>query len=97
MTRSRDVASGIIIGTTANRPTGFTGQLYYDTTLNNLYQKNSSEWIAAGQLPALNVDYVVIAGGGAGGSFAGGGGGAGGYKSASAVSFLINTTKAEFK
>jgi hypothetical protein len=78
MTRSRDVASGIIIGTTANRPTGFQGQLYFDTTLDNLYQKNSTQWQVAGTVPGLPVDILVIAGGGGGGRYFGGGGGAGG-------------------
>jgi hypothetical protein len=48
MTRSRDIASGIVIGSTANRPTGFTGQLYFDTTVDNLYQKNANAWVVAG-------------------------------------------------
>jgi len=78
MTRSRDVASGIVIGTTANRPTGFTGQLYFDTTLQNLYQKNSNQWQVAGTVPGLLADILVVAGGGGGARYYGGGGGAGG-------------------
>lgn len=82
MTRARDIASGIVIGTTANRPAGFQGQLYFDTTLDNLYQKNGYSWVVAGVSSQFPIEYVVVAGGGgAPGYNSAGGGGAGGYRS----------------
>ena len=79
MTKARDLASQITIGSTANRPTGFQGQLYYDTTLNNLYQKNIVGWVIAGEFPTVAIDVLIVAGGGSGtASYGGGGGGAGG-------------------
>lgn len=65
-------------GSTASRPTGSQGDLYYDTTVDNLYQKNAYGWEKAGTPFQLVVDALVIAGGGGGGAWISGGGGAGG-------------------
>jgi len=93
MTRSRDVASGIIIGTTANRPTGFTGQLYFDTNQDNLFQKTSATWVPLATQP-FAFDALIIAGGGSGssGSYSGAGGGAGGYQEFLAQPVTIGAT-----
>lgn len=68
-------------GTTALRPTGIQGDLYYDTTLDNLYQKNNYGWQVAGSEPIMPIsalDILVVAGGGGGATYGGGGAGAGG-------------------
>jgi len=95
MTKARDLANvRYTEGTTANRPTGNQGDLYYDTTLDNLYQKNAAAWQVAGTTPAFITDLLVIAGGGSGsyGPYAGGGGGAGGYQEFSAQELIYGAT-----
>jgi len=71
-------------GSTAARPASASqGDLYYDTTLNNLYQYNGTDWVIAGTVAPTaptSIEVLVVAGGGASGnaSNVGAGGGAGG-------------------
>lgn len=76
MTKNRDLANiRYTKGSTASRPTGNQGDLYYDTTVDNLFQKNASTWTIAGTAASIAADILMIAGGG-GGAANGGGGGA---------------------
>ena len=67
----------ILKGTTAQRPTGVQGDLYYDTTLDGLMQKTASAWVPL-VTGTVAVEYLVIGGGGGGGAT--GAGGAGGFR-----------------
>lgn len=87
----------IVKGTTAVRPTGSTGDLYYDTTLENLYQKTaSSGWKIAGVsgIPSPSTADILMVGGGGGSCGAGGGAGAGGitYSSNTSISGTYTLT-----
>jgi len=65
MTKARDLANvRYTNGSTANRPTGNQGDLYYDTTEANLYQKNATTWAVAGVANAIIAEMLVVAGGG---------------------------------
>jgi len=81
----------IPVGTTAQRPTGASGMIRYNSTLAypEWYDAASSSWQPFTSLSGLVVaDFLVVGGGGGGGSggstmytSAGGGGGAGGLRS----------------
>lgn len=84
-----DSKTVVLKGTTAARPTGAEGDLYYDTSAENLYQKTaSSGWKIAGQsgAPAPSTADVLMVAGGGGGVGAGGGAGGGGIVYAPAIS-----------
>ena len=86
-------ASRYLIGPTSARPVGTQGDLYYDTTLDNLYQKTSSSWAKAGTVGAISASILVVAGGGGGGGQVGGGGGGGGLQQFSAISLESGSTQ----
>jgi len=93
MTKARDLANvRYTKGSTANRPTGNQGDLYYDTTEDNLYQKNATTWAVAGVANAIIAEMLVVAGGGGGGTWTGGGGGAGGVVGYTSQTFTSGTT-----
>jgi hypothetical protein len=85
-------------GTTAQRPTGATGQIRYNTTESQYEVYTSTGWqFINTTLYPINVDYLVVAGGGGGGyNFhtvtTGGGGGAGGYRTGASFALLPSTS-----
>ena len=75
-------AFAVPLGTTAQRPTGATGMVRFNTTTNKLEVYNGTEWkVVNFQADPFGLSYLIIGGGGAGGgNYRGGGGGAGGYR-----------------
>ena len=75
-------AFAVPLGTTAQRPTGTTGMVRFNTTTNKLEVYNGTDWkVVNFQADPFGLSYLVIGGGGAGGgNYRGGGGGAGGYR-----------------
>ena len=75
-------AFAVPLGTTAQRPTGATGMVRYNTTTNKLEAYNGTSWKSLRfSADPFSLSYLVIGGGGAGGgNYRGGGGGAGGYR-----------------
>ena len=75
-------AFAVPLGTTAQRPTGTTGMVRFNTTTNQLEVYNGTDWkVVSFQADPFGLSYLVIGGGGAGGgNYRGGGGGAGGYR-----------------
>lgn len=97
MTKARDLANvRYTKGTTANRPTGNQGDLYYDTSDSRLYQKNSTTWGAVGASTVSSIEVLVVAGGGGSGDATnvGAGGGAGGlvYQASRSVAGTFTVT-----
>ena len=75
-------AFAVPLGTTAQRPTGATGMVRFNTNTNKLEVYNGTDWkVVSFQADPFGLSYLVIGGGGAGGgNYRGGGGGAGGYR-----------------
>ena len=67
-------ADKLPVGTTAQRPTGATGMIRFNSERNVFEGYDNTGWTAI-NAPPLSVDYLVVAGGGGGGGYGGGGGG----------------------
>jgi hypothetical protein len=87
-------ATGAVIipsGTSAQRPTGSTGMVRYNSTLNVMEYYNGTAWYSViSTTPTTSFEYLVVAGG-AGSANLSGGGGAGGFRTSSTTITVGNT------